>query len=416
VSDAGRADAALTAAALLRTRSFRFQWPADLAASCAFEMEVLVLSWYVLTETGSVVLLTLFASLQYLGTLFAPMFGVIGSRIGNKELLCMMRGVYLSLAGLLLVPAFAGALEPWHVFLYAAAIGLVRPSDAVMRIAIIGDTVPPGSLLAATGLQRTTYDAARIFGYLSGAAIFATLGIEMAIFAIASLYACSVALTLQVASSRHVLASGATRHPRSSAWRDLSDTIAHVQRKPALVSVMCLAFLVNMTAFPLINGLLPVVARDMFGTDQTGLGYLAASFAFGALVGSLAVSRLKDSIGPERIMFVACGFWYLGTLFFSQVPWLPGGMAVLVLIGFAQSLCIVPMSVVLLRESDARFRSGVLGVRALAVYGVPFGLLLSGPLIELWGYSSTAVLYCGVGLCLSVLIYVRMQATARRKA
>src|SRR5262245_38522752 len=29
-------------------RSFRFQWPADLAASWAFEMEGIILGWYVL--------------------------------------------------------------------------------------------------------------------------------------------------------------------------------------------------------------------------------------------------------------------------------------------------------------------------------------------------------------------------------
>lgn len=66
------------ALAPFRVRSFRFQWPADLLISWAFEMEVLILGWYVLVETGSVVLLTLYASLLYIGTLVAPMFGVIG--------------------------------------------------------------------------------------------------------------------------------------------------------------------------------------------------------------------------------------------------------------------------------------------------------------------------------------------------
>ncbi len=49
------------ALAPFRVRSFRFQWPADLLISWAFEMEVLILGWYVLVETGSVVLLTLYA-------------------------------------------------------------------------------------------------------------------------------------------------------------------------------------------------------------------------------------------------------------------------------------------------------------------------------------------------------------------
>ena len=50
-------------------RSFRFQWPADLAASWAFEMETLILGWYMLVETGSVIVLAVFGSLQFLGTL-----------------------------------------------------------------------------------------------------------------------------------------------------------------------------------------------------------------------------------------------------------------------------------------------------------------------------------------------------------
>ena len=42
------------ALAPFRVRSFRFQWPGDLATSWAFEMETLILGWYVLVETGSV--------------------------------------------------------------------------------------------------------------------------------------------------------------------------------------------------------------------------------------------------------------------------------------------------------------------------------------------------------------------------
>ena len=40
--------------AAFRVKSFRFQWPADLLTSCAFEMETLILGWYVMVDTGSV--------------------------------------------------------------------------------------------------------------------------------------------------------------------------------------------------------------------------------------------------------------------------------------------------------------------------------------------------------------------------
>jgi len=77
--------------AVFRVRSFRFQIPADLLTSWAFEMETIILGWYVMVHTGSVLLLTAFASLQFLGTLAAPMFGVLGDRLGARIMLCVMR-------------------------------------------------------------------------------------------------------------------------------------------------------------------------------------------------------------------------------------------------------------------------------------------------------------------------------------
>ena len=90
--------------AAFRVRSFRFQWSADLLTSWAFEMETLILGWYVMVNTGSVLLLTVFGSLQFLGTLAAPMFGVLGDRLGGRAMLCAMRAIYAALAALLMLP------------------------------------------------------------------------------------------------------------------------------------------------------------------------------------------------------------------------------------------------------------------------------------------------------------------------
>ena len=118
-----------SALAPFRIRNYRFQWPADLLTSWAFEMETLILGWYVLVETGSVLLLTLFASLTYVGTLIAPVFGVIGDRIGHRELLGMMRGAYAVLAGTLMTLALTGNLTPLYVMIIVAVMGLWwRPS------------------------------------------------------------------------------------------------------------------------------------------------------------------------------------------------------------------------------------------------------------------------------------------------
>src|SRR5918994_5931381 len=100
-------------------RSFRFQWPADLATSWAFEMEALILGWYILETTGSVQQLVLVAALVWLGSLFSPFFGVAGDRIGHRTLLCLTRGIYALLAAVLTALILSGSLQAWHVFTIA---------------------------------------------------------------------------------------------------------------------------------------------------------------------------------------------------------------------------------------------------------------------------------------------------------
>ncbi|MCC7274826.1 MAG: MFS transporter [Alphaproteobacteria bacterium] len=392
-----------SALAPFRVRSFRFQWPADLAASWAFEMETLILGWYVLVETGSVLLLTVFGSLQYVGTLVAPMFGVVGDRIGLRNLLCAMRACYALLAATLMALALARMLAPPHVFAVAALAGLVRPSDLVMRNALVGETMPPAHLMAAMSVSRTTADSARIAGALAGAGLVAALGMAAAYVAICGLYATSLLLTLGVATS----APAAATAVRSSPWRDLADAAAHVRATPHLLAAMCLAFLVNLTALPWMGGLLPYVAREVYGMGQTGLGWLVASFALGALAGSIVLSRIGGAIRPGRVMILASIAWYGLLLAFAAAEEAAAGFVVLGLAGFTQSLALVPLAVMLLRGAGARLRGRIMGLRMLAVYGMPLGLLAAGPTIERCGFAPSVMLYGSLGLALTLLIALR---------
>jgi len=411
------ATARVPALAPFRIRSFRFQWPADLATSWAFEMETLILGWYVLVEGKSVLLFTVFASLQYIGTLIAPMFGVMGDRIGHRNLLCAMRAVYAALATILTTLIFAGVLTPYYVLAIAAAMGLVRPSDLGMRAALVGETMPPTHLMGAISIQRTTQDSARIAGALTGAGLVTTLGMGPAYLVVVSLYVTSVLLTLKAGSARSVRHPAAGAAPmRTSPWHDLKEGLAYVWATPHLRALLLFAFLLNMTAFPLFYGLLPYVAKEVYQANQTTLGYMVAGAAFGALLGSIAVSRWGSAIRPARMAIVACAAWYVLLLAFAQVQHFVGGIMVLVIAGVAHSAGIIPIAMILLRNSDEKFRGRIMGIRMLAIYGNLPGLLLFGPLVARIGYPATASLYCVLGLAFTLFIAIRWRAQLWRLA
>jgi Major Facilitator Superfamily len=407
----GRAIGALSRSSLLapfQVRSFCFQFPADLSTSWGIEMENLVLGWYVLVATGSVLLLSLFWALQYLGTLLAPVYGMAGDRLGHRRVICAMRAIYAAMAGMMTALALAGALHPLQVFVIATLSGLARASDQAMRNALIGATMPSDRLMATMGLSRTTADSARIAGSLAGAGLFAAFGMGVVYLVITGFYSLGLCLTFGVAPARP--SPHPAGMPHATLWRDLKEGLACVWDTPGSLAAMWLAFLVNLTAFPLTSGLLPYIAKDVYRIGETGLGTLVASFALGSLLGSIAVSLAGRAIRPARMMIVFALAWYAGLLLFAHMPGPAGGRVMLVLAGLAQSLCLVPMSVMLLHSAGARFRGRVMGVRMLAIYGVPIGLLAAGALIDHIGFTPTASLYSIVGAALTLAIALRWRA------
>lgn len=397
--------ARVPALAPFQVRSFRFQWPADLLASWAFEMEGVILGWYVLVSTGSVLALAVYGALQFLGTLISPFFGMAGDRIGNRNLLCLMRITYVAVALVLMILFLADLGTPVAVFVLAAVMGLVRPSDITLRNLLVGETMRADLLMRAMGVSRTTADSARVVGALSGAGLVALMGVGLAYVVVTAVYVASFLLTLNVGIKR-VRVLGEAKEALAP-WRALREGFAYVWSTPDVRAATLLAFLMNFAAYPIISQLLAYVAKDIYGLDQTGLGWLIAVYASGALAGSIVLSTHGARIRPARTMVAAALLWFAFNLVFSWIRTPVLGEPLLFVIGFTQSFCMVPMAVILLRTADPAFRGRVMGVRMLAVYGLPLGLLLSGPLVDHLGFALTGSAYSVVGIAVTLLIVWR---------
>jgi predicted MFS family arabinose efflux permease len=339
------------------------------------------------------------------------MFGVVGDRIGHRDLLAMMRGTYAVLAGTLMTLALTGHLSPLYVLIIVAVMGLVRPSDLGVRGALVATIMPHDQLIGAISLSRTTMDTARIAGALSGAGLFAALGMGPAYVAIVSLYIVSTLLTLCVVAppKPHPVGEAADSALRRSPMRDLKEGVAYVWTTPRMRAAIWIAFLANLTAYPLSNGLLPYIAREIYGTNQTGLGYLSASFAAGSLVGSILLS-LVGGIRVARLMIGATVMWYGTLLVFAQVKTVSTAIACLMLAGFSQSLTMISIAVILMRTASEHFRGRVMGVRMLVIYSLPLGLLAAGSLIDEVGFAATGTLYAAAGLTLLLAIVLHWRA------
>ena len=377
--------------------------------SWAFEMEILILGWYVIIETQSILSLTLFASLQWLGTLLAPYLGALGDRLSRRTLLCSLRLIYLVLSLTLMTLALTQSLAPTHVYVISFLAGLVRPSDLVMRNGLIGDTMSDSKLMSAMGLSRTTMDTARIIGALFGAGLFSLFGLGVAYIMVSLFYAISFLLTLGVSGIK-TNPVGFNRQKQDSIFLNLKQGLIYVWRTPALLAAMWLAFLVNLTVFPVSHGILPYVAKSIYQVDESGLSHLVASYAFGALLGSITMVLIKLKKNPARFMIINIFLMHLLIIIFAYIETKLSGQILLFFSGYIQSLAMISLVVTLLAIASEKFRGLVMGVRMMAVYGLPLGLMVSGYLIEHLGYGWSVMLYGAIGLILSALVILKWRS------
>jgi sugar phosphate permease len=103
-------------------------------------------------------------------------------------------------------------------------------------------------------------------------------------------------------------------------------------------------------------------------------------------------------------MLASGAAWFAGIVLFGQIPSVGVGLILLFLIGFVQSFCLTPLAAVMLRASSEAMRGRVMGIRMLAIWGLPLGLVAAGPLIAGLGFAATTLLYAGLGLAATIAI------------
>ena len=106
-------------------------------------------------------------------------------------------------------------------------------------------------------------------------------------------------------------------------------------------------------------------------------------------------------------MMVTMFSWYVLLILFAQTDSNMLGLPLLALLGASISFCMISMSVVLLTFAKVEMRGRVMGIRMLAVYGLPMGLVAGGWLFERYGVQVAITGYAVTGLVITVLAVLK---------
>jgi predicted MFS family arabinose efflux permease len=272
----------------------------------------------------------------------------------------------------------------------------------------VADIVARPQLSNAVALTRTGRDMTQVAGPVVGGFLLSRVGMSWVYTVVGSLYFVAAFLASRLRPPRRT-PSGT----KASVLGGLLETVQYIRMHQLILALLLVAFLVNLTGFPLIFGLMPVFARNVLGTDPTGLGRLMGAYAIGATLGSITIAALVRMGRPGRVVLAGSLGWHGAILVVSRMRLFMPSIAVLAVAGVAQSFTMVTLAILLLSSTDTAVRGRIMGVRALAVYGLPMGLVISAAMADLISTPTALVVDATVGIALTLAIAVSLRSLWR---
>ena len=383
----------------LKGKGFAILWGSDLAVSSAEFLELFILSWYVLQKTESPTILGIYAALRFTGTLFAPLLGVLVDHFGLRRSFNLSRSIFFILSFILAAIFLLEEPSILVILFMSALLGVMRSTDLITRQSVLTHMVSQGELQNAVALSRMGRDLTQIIVPIAAGFLLSSLGTEVTYLGVVILYALSVVLSLMIPKFPRIMFD-----TKSNMWGFFTEGLSYIKSYPFLIALLLIAFIVNLTAFPLNHALLAVISNSMFDTDATGFGIIMGGYSAGALLGSLWISYFSEMRRPSRLMVFGCIFWHVAIFSIAFSTYFYVSVSIVLLAGIFQSFSMVIMAMLILRYTSEDMRSRVLGVRQLAVYGLPLGLVISGFVSE--NFDVVAALFGNAVVGLLLLAFV----------
>ena len=359
---------------VLRDGRFRTIWSSGVLIESSRRLELLVLSWFVLIETGSpfqLALIWVFANLPR--PIFAVFFGVIADRFNRQHVLVLAQSLNVLTALGLLLLIIGDQLQPWHAFVAGFLQGTARSLDEPSRRTAVFDIVGARLLLTAMSLDSMTFTVGKIAGPLLGGLLLTLVGFTGAYgFTLAlHLFALAFLVRLRVPESR----------PRPGAgpvFDSLMESVRYTLRSPVLMGLLYVTVLMNALAFP-VQQFIPAIGKEHLGVGPFLVGLLAASEGFGQLLSAGIVATRRNVRYHGRVFVAGSLTALVMAVLLVQSPWYALSFGILVVGGFGQTGFGTMQTTILLLSSPPEMRGRLLGLLYICIgVGTPLGTLEIG--------------------------------------
>ena len=361
-------------AEILREAPYRRLWLSGLCVNGARWMDLVLLGWlaFQLTDSPFMVAVAAFARSAPM-MLLGPFTGLVADRMHRGRVLVFTQAMGI-VTGLALAGLFWGGWGRfWPMVGLEVLFGVLWAIDFPARRTALYALVGPRRVASAVSLETVSMQVAKMVGPVLAGVGLARVGPAPCYAAVAALYA----LGLLVFIGLPARIGGPSGRDTASVISSLGAGFSYAWREPTMRAVLIITVLMNVLFFP-YQHMLPVFARDVLGVGPEWLGALVAADGLGALLGALAIASRRGFLPHGRLFAVSVLVAPFLLLAFTGLRWRWACLAVLVVIGAAESGFAAMQSTLVLLSAPAESRGRAMGILSACIGTQPAGTLWIG--------------------------------------
>jgi MFS family permease len=382
------------------------------------QLTVVAIPWFVLQSTGSAARA---AQVGALGALAAVVAAFVGGGLADR-LGARRTSIATDLASGLAVATIpllhhTGGLAFWQLLPLVFLRALLNTPGGAARQSLLPALIQRAGLRLERG--NAAYQAVQNFSQLAGPALagllIAALGTSNVLWIDAATFVASAglaALAIPATLGRPRPRDGGAASPGFVA--ELREGVRFLRRDRPVFAIAVTATLGNFLGAALFAVILPVYARDRFGS-AVALGLILAGWGGGAVAGALLYGGIGPLLPRRALLIAGAALNIPPVVLLAVAPSLPlagtvGALALMGLCGGAAN----PLAFTLLQERvPERLRGRVFGaVFALGGVAAPLAVLLAGYALE--GAGLAATLLGEVGGFLALAAWLALNPALRQ--
>jgi MFS family permease len=388
--------------AALQHRNFLVLWVGLIVSNAGTWMQNVAQAWLILQLTNSPLWLGLLGLSFAIPVIVLSLIGgAIADRFHRVRLLFFTQTAMMLNAFALAAITWLGWIQPWHILVCSFLSATLLAFDNPSRQALVPDLVPPRDLLNALSLNAATYNGAALIGPALAGILLAPLGVGTLFF----LNGVSFLAVIVALSFLRNVTSHSGEMPGSSLHASVMAVLGHTWKEQLLVVLLLLSALTAIFGRS-YQALLPVFARDIWGSNELGYGALLSAAGAGAMLGAFGLAFIRTLNRQGAVMIGAGWVFSISLILFALSPSLILGMVLLLIAGISSTVFGTICATFLQLQSPPNLRGRMMSLYAITLIGLPsLGALGIGTIAEALGGVSGAprAIFLGGLICLVVI-------------